>query len=171
MQDEENDEFLEIEQDKESSTEGPNKLLLEEYLGLEDARLYEENQLDDTYNEKKVDSGKTTESRDTRSFLPRLSRRYTFTAATENLHQGLPASGPLPSVSKAHSCKSLMLRHEEFFLPKIETGNHNEKKERRPEVSLSDRKKNLMEELFGPGYDVKNYFSSDVLSSDKEFDF
>ncbi|XP_040278018.1 lebercilin-like protein [Bufo bufo] len=181
LQTKDSDNFLEIdekykEQNKET-TEGPNQLSLEEHLGLEDSRHYEQNQADDSSNENKIDSGKRVESSDTRSLLRRLSRRYTFTAATENLHQGLPATGPIHSLSKAHSCKSLQIQHnfslghEELSLPKIESGDSNEKKEKNSDVSLRDRKKNLMEELFGPGYNVKNSFSSDFVTSDQEFNF
>ncbi|XP_071994878.1 lebercilin-like protein isoform X2 [Engystomops pustulosus] len=161
------------EQDKESSTEEPNQIILEEHLCLEDTMLHEKNPLDDSWNESKCDPGRRIESNDARSFLPRLSRRYTFTIATENLHQGLPASGPISGLSKSNSCKSLYrdysLGHGDLSLPKIEGGNCNERKERRPEVSLIDRKKNLMEELFGPGYEGKNSFSNDFVNSEKEF--
>ncbi|XP_075710731.1 lebercilin-like protein isoform X2 [Rhinoderma darwinii] len=182
FQAEDNDFFLEIDgkykeqvKETEGSTEGPYKIILEEHFGPEEPRHYEKNQLEDLCHENEAE--RRVGFRDTRSFLPRLNRHYTFTAATVNLHQGLPANGPITSVVKAHSCKSLMLHrdpslgHEELSLPKIQTGNCNDNRgEKCPEVSMSVRKKNLMEELFGPGYDEKNNFSSDFLSSDKEFD-
>ncbi|KAM3936017.1 lebercilin-like protein [Leptodactylus fuscus] len=173
FQDEENDDFLETdgkykEQEKESSTEGP---ILEEQLGLEESRLDEKNQANDLCDENKVDLGRRADSGDTRSFLPRLSRHYTFTIATENLHQGFPASGPIPSYKSLLLQRDFSLGHEELSLPKIDTGNHYKKKGKHPQVSLSDRKKNLMEELFGPGYDVKNSFSNDFVTSEKELNF
>ncbi|XP_069801132.1 lebercilin-like protein isoform X2 [Dendropsophus ebraccatus] len=158
---EEKDDFLEIdekykEQNKESSTEGPNRPLLERDLGQGDTRHYEKNKLETVSTENKVDSKKR--ANDTRSYLPKLSRDYIFTAATENLHQGLPASGPIPSLSKAHSCKILhrdsSLGHEELSLPKIKTGK--EKIGKCPGVSLSNRKNNLNNELVGTGYGVEN---------------
>ncbi|KAM4047214.1 lebercilin-like protein isoform 1-T6 [Anomaloglossus baeobatrachus] len=165
------------EQDKESSTERPNQLILEEDLGLGDARPNGQNHPDNLCNEEELRSGigNKTVSGHRRSLLPRLSRHYIFTAATENLHQGLPAAGPISGLYKVQSCKTLKLQpdsalsYEEFSLPEIETGNGNKTTANRPEVSLSQRKKNLMEELFGPGYDIQNSFSSDFVNSEKEF--
>ncbi|XP_056415653.1 lebercilin-like protein isoform X2 [Hyla sarda] len=168
--------FLQIDgkyEEEDNDADKPSRLLLEEDLEQEDIRHYEKNQQEDEGNKNEIDSGRKVESSDTRSFLPRLSRRYIFTAATENLHQGFPATGPIPSLSKAHSCNSLKrdnsLGHKELSLPKIKAGNCKEKKEERPDVSVSDRKKTLMEELFGPRYGVKNSFSGDFVTSGEEF--
>ncbi|XP_066455036.1 lebercilin-like protein [Eleutherodactylus coqui] len=176
LQTEESDGSLEIdgkynEEDKESSSEEPDQQGSGEHPPLEDTRYCEKNQPDDSWNETKADSGRRVGSGDARRFLPRRNRHYTFTAATENLHQGLPATGPILTLRKAYNCKSLMLQrssslgHEELSLQKIETGSHN-KKEKLPEVFQSKRKKKLMEELFGPGYDEKNRISSDFLTSE-----
>ncbi|XP_073524527.1 lebercilin-like protein [Phyllobates terribilis] len=181
LQDEKSNALVDIdgqkskEQGREHSTERPSQILLEEDLGLGDARPYEKNHPDNLCNKDKVGSVISVESSHTRSLLPRLSRRYIFTAATENLHQGLPAIGPIPSLYKVPNCKSVKLQrdsalsHMEFSLPQIETSNEKEKIAKHPEVSLSHRKKNLMEELFGPGYDMQNCFSNDLVNFDKEF--
>ncbi|CAN2387551.1 Lebercilin-like protein [Pristimantis euphronides] len=172
----ENDDFLEIDekykdQDKESSTDAPNLQISAEQLVLLDKGSYGKIQLGDLSNENEVDSGRNAESSDTRSFLPRLGRRNTFADLTEHLHQGLLETKSINSTREVRRCKSLMLlsisslSHEELSLPKIDTGNCSEKK-KLPEVSLSNQKIKLMEELFGPGYNVKNSLSSDSVPSD-----
>ncbi|XP_069619586.1 lebercilin-like protein isoform X2 [Ranitomeya imitator] len=172
LQDEKSNALVDIDghkskvQDREHSTEWLNQLLMEEDLGLGDARTYEKNHPENLRNKDKVGTVMSVETSHTRPLLPMISRRYVFTAATENLHQGLPAIGPIPSLYKAQNCKSLKLQCDsalsqvEFSLPEIEIGNENEKIAQRPEVSLSHRKKNLMEELFGPGYNMQNCFSN-----------
>ncbi|XP_077149980.1 lebercilin-like protein isoform X1 [Ranitomeya variabilis] len=179
LQDEKSNALVDIDghkskvQDREHSTEWLNQLLMEEDLAQGDARTYEKNHPENLRNKDKVGSVMSVETSHTKPLLPRISRRYIFTAATENLHQGLPAIGPIPSLYKAQNCKSLKLQCDsalsqvEFSLPEIEIGNENEKIAKCPQVSLSNRKKNLMEELFGPGYDMQNCFSNVLVNFEK----
>ncbi|XP_063812648.1 lebercilin-like protein isoform X2 [Pseudophryne corroboree] len=122
---------------------------------------------DELFHENKFKTGEGRgESGDTFqsiSFIPRLRRNYKFTEATENLHQGLPATGPLSSVSSVrrnlmfHGDSSLGLEPS-FSKNKANKWNDvkEDKTEKRAEMSHRDKKNMLMEELFGPRYSFKN---------------
>ncbi|XP_075054335.1 lebercilin-like protein isoform X2 [Mixophyes fleayi] len=181
QQSEENENFLEIdarkqEQDCEIEILGDK---LDTFLGKEHEMLqatiqFKNSMEDELFNENKVEAERREESSDANlrtSFLPRLRKHYKFTVATENLHQGLPATGPISSFGNIR--RNLMLQGEsslgyEPSFSKVETNKWNdvreEKMEKSTEVSLYERKNNLMEELFGPGYSLKNNYSSPVTT-------
>ncbi|XP_075449844.1 lebercilin-like protein isoform X2 [Ascaphus truei] len=132
---------------------------------------------------KKIDQ--SSEKSHRRSFLPMPRRHYNFTVATENLHRGLPAIGPICSTSNTHNCRNLKLQGEtaeldldnlsEGYEPsfaKIEKSKQNDAGEDKSvtntETSLKDRKNSLMEELFGPGYNLKSSFSNQTVATEPE---
>ncbi|XP_029434114.1 lebercilin-like protein [Rhinatrema bivittatum] len=122
-----------------------------------------------------------------RQFSSRLRRHYKFSEATENLHQGLPAIGPIsnarsnkntakvPNDRVALGLENVSSGYEPSFAKKnkVPLGPEDtlEEKGRNTHASLIDRKSSLMEELFGPGYSLKSSFSaSHTKGSEKIID-
>ncbi|XP_030059691.1 lebercilin-like protein [Microcaecilia unicolor] len=122
-----------------------------------------------------------------RQFSSRLRRHYKFSEAIENLHQGLPAMGPISTARSnknivkmqsdrvALGLENLSSCYEPSFAKKnkvpIGTEDILEEKGKNAQASLMDRKSSLMEELFGPGYSLKSSFSgSQTKESEKIID-
>ncbi|XP_006024736.1 lebercilin-like protein isoform X2 [Alligator sinensis] len=103
----------------------------------------------------------------------RLKKQYTFTEVIENLHQGIPASGPISNTGSfrnkpgRHQCKTAKARtsfgvYEPSFGKFIkarqkaspaEDGDYTHR-------TLMERKNTLMKELFGPGSVLKDNHSN-----------
>ncbi|XP_078512949.1 lebercilin-like protein isoform X2 [Lissotriton helveticus] len=141
----------------------------------------------DPSNMNRQTEGEEADTRSQRKTIPaRLRRQYKFTEATENLHQGFPATGPISSTTNKNPTKNQgedlnlelensSVRYEPSFgrtlksITQMQKGPEG-KDGRGVETTMRDRKKSLMEELFGPGYSLKNSFSNSqprVLSEEK----
>ncbi|KAJ1112950.1 hypothetical protein NDU88_001210 [Pleurodeles waltl] len=141
----------------------------------------------DPANMNRQTEGEEADTRSQRRAIPaRLRRQYKFTEATENLHQGFPATGPITSITSKNptknQCEDLDLDLENSFTRYDPSFGRTQKsltqKQKGPEgkdgrrvaTTLRDRKNSLMEELFGPGYSLKSSFSnphSRALSEEK----
>uniref|UniRef100_A0A4X2M0K5 Lebercilin-like protein n=1 Tax=Vombatus ursinus TaxID=29139 RepID=A0A4X2M0K5_VOMUR len=121
------------------------------------------------------------------SRIPLRQRKpYSFTEATENLHNGIPTSGTSYLGATYNSqvankqqgnttdpqIENSISRYESSFGKSSKTkvkDSSSEKNENSVNTSLRDKKNNLMEELFGSGCVLKNNpTNTDLKSSNKE---
>ncbi|CAM4448658.1 lebercilin-like protein isoform X2 [Lepidochelys kempii] len=115
----------------------------------------------------------------------RLKKQYTFTEATENLHQGLPASGPVSNTGSLrknrqagqHQSETAELKARNSFgiyEPSFGKVTKTRQKDTAAEdgcyvrTTLRERKNSLMEELFGPSGVLNNHSTPNTKGLDKE---
>ncbi|XP_034608875.1 lebercilin-like protein [Trachemys scripta elegans] len=113
----------------------------------------------------------------------RLKKQYTFTEATENLHQGLPASGPVSNTGSLrknrqtgrHQSETAELKaRNSFGIYEPSFGKVTKTRQKDAEdgsyvrTTLIERKNSLMEELFGPSYVLNNHSTPNTKGLDKE---
>ncbi|TFK00954.1 Lebercilin-like protein [Platysternon megacephalum] len=113
----------------------------------------------------------------------RLKKQYTFTEATENLHQGLPASGPVSNTGSLHKNRQAGRHQSEiaelkarnsFGIYEPSFGKVTKTRQKDAEdgnyvcTTLIERKNSLMEELFGPSYVLNNHSTPNTKGLDKE---
>ncbi|XP_006886773.1 PREDICTED: lebercilin-like protein [Elephantulus edwardii] len=100
----------------------------------------------------------------------RQRKHYSFTETVENLHQGLPTSGgPANSsitrgnhnISRQHNNTELKLEQSASgYVPSFGKSSKTKVKN----TTFQDKKNNLMEELFGSGYALKDDQTSSVVT-------
>ncbi|XP_044858430.1 lebercilin-like protein isoform X2 [Mauremys mutica] len=113
----------------------------------------------------------------------RLKKQYTFTEATENLHQGLPASGPVSNTGSLRKNRQAGRHQSEiaelkarnsFGIYEPSFGKVTKTRQKDAEdgsyvrTTLTERKNSLMEELFGPSYVLNNHSTPNTKGLDKE---
>ncbi|CAM2096895.1 unnamed protein product [Caretta caretta] len=115
----------------------------------------------------------------------RLKKQYTFTEATENLHQGLPASGPVSNTGSLHKNRQAGQHQSEtaelkarnsfgIYEPSFGKVTKTRQKDTAAEdgcyvrTTLRERKNSLMEELFGPSGVLNNHSTPNTKGLDKE---
>ncbi|KAM8812606.1 lebercilin-like protein [Rhynchonycteris naso] len=105
----------------------------------------------------------------------RQRKHYSFTEATENLHNGLPASGA-PANPGAWRCGRGTGRRRscvedprrEPCISAYEPSCAKSSSTKAKKAAFGDRKSSLMEELFGLGYDFKNDQESTAMEGSEE---
>uniref|UniRef100_A0A8C3TAQ7 Lebercilin-like protein n=1 Tax=Chelydra serpentina TaxID=8475 RepID=A0A8C3TAQ7_CHESE len=115
----------------------------------------------------------------------RLKKQYTFTEATENLHQGFPASGPVSNTGNLRKNRQAGRHQSETAEPKARNsfgiyepsfGKVTKTRQKDTAVengsyvrtTLIERKNSLMEELFGPSCVLNNHSTPNTKGLDKE---
>ncbi|XP_069492161.1 lebercilin-like protein [Ambystoma mexicanum] len=135
--------------------------------------------MDDTNTDNQTSGAESYTKMQTKNITVRLRRHYKFTEATENLHQGFPATGPISSsINKnplkyqseeadselENSCSRYEPSFGKIFNSAIPKQKATEGKDgKKGTTTLRDKKDSLMEELFGPGYSFKSSFSNPRL--------
>jgi hypothetical protein len=100
----------------------------------------------------------------------RQRKHYSFTEATENLHQGLPTSGAAASTGSARCHHASTSRHRsntedmklEHPVSGYEPSFGKSSRAKVEDIAFRDKKSSLMEELFGSGSVLKNDQTSPV---------
>uniref|UniRef100_A0A7M4FCI9 Lebercilin-like protein n=1 Tax=Crocodylus porosus TaxID=8502 RepID=A0A7M4FCI9_CROPO len=104
----------------------------------------------------------------------RLKKQYTFTEVIENLHQGIPASGPISNTGSfrnkpgRHQCETASKAKTSFGAYEPSFGKFIKARQKASPVedgdythrTLIERKNTLMKELFGPGSVLKDNHSN-----------
>ncbi|VTJ65127.1 Hypothetical predicted protein [Marmota monax] len=90
----------------------------------------------------------------------RQRKHYSFTEATENLHQGLPAAGGHADTGSTR-CGHSSSRHQGStedgkLVSRYEPSFGKSSRAKAKDTSFKEKKSNLMEELFGSGCVLKN---------------
>uniref|UniRef100_A0A8C4XWV9 Lebercilin-like protein n=1 Tax=Gopherus evgoodei TaxID=1825980 RepID=A0A8C4XWV9_9SAUR len=99
----------------------------------------------------------------------RLKKQYTFTEATENLHQGLPASGPASNTGSLRKNRQAGGHQSEIAELKARNSFGIYKPSFGKVTKTRQKDKNsLMEELFGPSYVLNNHSTPNTKELDKE---
>uniref|UniRef100_I3LGU6 Lebercilin-like protein n=1 Tax=Sus scrofa TaxID=9823 RepID=I3LGU6_PIG len=167
-------------------TEDPEKIILmKEERELPPERIQvvhpegEGGQEDDTVKEKfkqKSDMDETPDKNAPPSIkIPfRQRKHYSFTKATENLHHGLPASGGPANAGTTrytHSTSKHCTHTEELRLEHPATAyepSFGKSSRKATDTTFTEKKSNLMAELFGSGYVFKNSRTSTAAMKGSE---
>ncbi|XP_074852011.1 lebercilin-like protein isoform X1 [Carettochelys insculpta] len=132
-----------------------------------------------------ADEKRATPMKSNRTPTTRLKKQYMFTEATENLHQGLPSSGPMFNTSSLRKNRQAGRHHTEIaqlngrnsfgiYEPSFGKVTKTRQKDSAPEdgsyvhSTLIERKNFLMEELFGPTCSLNSFSNPSIKGLDTE---
>ncbi|XP_077198841.1 lebercilin-like protein isoform X2 [Paroedura picta] len=153
----------ELEKLMEGSSFQPTQEVLKNQNNLEEALVEKKNNEEckegGEKTAKEIDHDKLAAQRHKTS---KLKKQYVFSEVIENLHQGLPSSGPIPNTSIFYSSRQVSRQQTEIKGNSVNTyepsfGNSTKTRQDTstysegytPTVS-AEKKNTLMEELFGP---------------------